>query len=55
MLKQFGLGLATAVLLDALLIRCVIVPAVMRLFGNHAWWLPRGLDRIVPKIALEKE
>ncbi|MEV5960663.1 MMPL family transporter [Kribbella sp. NPDC051952] len=55
MLKQFGLGLATAVLLDALLIRCVIVPAVLRLFGDRAWWLPRWLDRLLPKIALEKE
>jgi RND superfamily putative drug exporter len=55
MLKQFGLGLATAVLLDALLIRCVIVPAVLRLFGNRAWWLPRSLDRVLPKIALEKD
>ncbi|GAA1109633.1 MMPL family transporter [Kribbella jejuensis] len=53
MLKQFGLGLATAVLLDALLIRCVIVPAVLRLFGERAWWLPRALDRILPKIKLE--
>ncbi len=55
MLKQFGLGLATAVLLDAVLIRCVLVPAIMRLFGNRAWWLPRGLDRALPTIALEKE
>ncbi|MFI5733988.1 MMPL family transporter [Kribbella sp. NPDC051587] len=55
MLQQFGLGLAIAVLLDALLIRCVIVPAVLRLFGDRAWWLPRGLDRVLPKIALEKE
>jgi len=55
MLKQFGLGLATAVLLDAVLIRCVIVPAVLRLFGDRAWWLPRGLDRVLPKIALEKD
>ena len=55
MLKQFGLGLATAVLLDALLIRCVIVPAVLRLFGDRAWWLPRRLDRVLPNIALEKE
>ena len=53
MLKQFGLGLAVAVLLDALLIRCVIVPAVLRLLGNRAWWLPRSLDRILPKIKLE--
>ncbi|MFC6158021.1 MMPL family transporter [Kribbella jiaozuonensis] len=55
MLKQFGLGLATAVLLDALLIRCIIVPAVLRLMGNRAWWLPRWLDRALPKIALEKD
>jgi RND superfamily putative drug exporter len=55
MLQQFGLGLAIAVLLDALLIRCVIVPAVLRLFGDRAWWLPRGLDRVLPKIALERE
>ncbi|WP_329004564.1 MMPL family transporter [Kribbella sp. NBC_00709] len=55
MLKQFGLGLATAVLLDALLIRCIIVPAVLRLMGDRAWWLPRRLDRILPKIALEKD
>ena len=55
MLKQFGLGLATAVLLDAVLIRCVLVPAIMRLFGDRAWWLPRGLDRVLPKIALEKD
>jgi RND superfamily putative drug exporter len=55
MLKQFGLGLAVAVLLDALLIRCVIVPAVLRLLGDRAWWLPRGLDRVLPKIALERD
>ncbi|WP_410786812.1 MMPL family transporter [Kribbella sp. C-35] len=55
MLKQFGLGLATAVLLDALLIRCIIVPAVLRLLGNHAWWLPSSLERVLPRIALDKE
>ncbi|TCM45765.1 MMPL family transporter [Kribbella sp. VKM Ac-2568] len=55
MLKQFGLGLAVAVLLDALLIRCVIVPAVLRLMGTRAWWLPRWLDRILPTVALERE
>jgi RND superfamily putative drug exporter len=54
MLQQFGLGLATAVLVDALLIRCVVVPSVLRLFGRHAWWLPRRLDRILPTIALER-
>ncbi|GIG63843.1 membrane protein [Phytomonospora endophytica] len=55
MLQQFGLGLAVAVLLDALVIRCLVVPTVMRLFGTKAWWLPRRLDRVLPKIALEKE
>ncbi|MER7003645.1 MMPL family transporter [Dactylosporangium sp. NPDC000555] len=53
MLQQFGLGLAVAVLLDALVIRCLIVPAVMRLLGARAWWLPRRLDRSLPHVALE--
>ncbi len=53
MLAQFGLGLATAVLLDALVIRCLVVPAVMRLLGARAWWLPRWLDRRLPHVALE--
>ncbi|MFJ6658888.1 MMPL family transporter [Streptomyces sp. NPDC091377] len=54
MLQQFGLGLAVAVLLDAVLIRCLIVPAVMQLLGTRAWWLPRPLGRLVPKVALER-
>jgi putative drug exporter of the RND superfamily len=49
MLRQFGLGLAVAVLVDALVIRCLVVPAVMRLFGARAWWLPRWLDKRVPE------
>ncbi|WP_199431428.1 MMPL family transporter [Qaidamihabitans albus] len=53
MLRQFGLGLAVAVLLDAFVIRCLIVPAVMRLLGDRAWWLPRGLARVLPEISLE--
>ncbi|MYS85013.1 MMPL family transporter [Streptomyces sp. SID5474] len=53
MLQQFGLGLAVAILLDAVVIRCLIVPAVMRLLGRKAWWLPNPLDRALPKIALE--
>jgi RND superfamily putative drug exporter len=39
-LKQFGLGLALAIALDATLIRLVLVPALMRLFGARNWWLP---------------
>ncbi|MFI5587868.1 MMPL family transporter [Amycolatopsis sp. NPDC051758] len=53
MLAQFGLGLAVAVLLDALVIRCLVVPAIMRLLGERAWWLPRWLDHRLPHVALE--
>ncbi|HEY1487425.1 MAG TPA: MMPL family transporter, partial [Micromonosporaceae bacterium] len=45
---EFGLGLAAAILLDALVLRTVLVPAVMQLFGERNWWLPGWLDRILP-------
>ncbi|MEV7871289.1 MMPL family transporter [Streptomyces sp. NPDC088124] len=54
MLQQFGLGMAVAILLDAVVIRCLIVPAVMRLLGGAAWWLPKPLGRILPKVELER-
>ncbi|MCL8016215.1 MMPL family transporter [Streptomyces sp. AS02] len=53
MLQQFGLGLAVAILMDALVIRCLIVPALMQLMGKWAWWLPAPLARRLPKVALE--
>ncbi len=53
MLQQFGLGLAVAVLVDALVIRCLVVPAVMGLLGRRAWWLPGWMDRLLPTVALE--
>ncbi|MCQ8193750.1 MMPL family transporter [Streptomyces rugosispiralis] len=53
MLQQFGLGLATAILLDAAVIRCLVVPAVMHLLGRHAWWLPGPLARGLPRVTLE--
>ena len=54
MLQQFGLGLAVAVLLDAVVIRCLVLPAVMQLLGARAWWLPRPLGRILPRLAIER-
>ncbi|WP_148573926.1 MMPL family transporter [Nocardioides caldifontis] len=52
MLQQFGLGLAAAVLLDAVVIRCLVVPSVLRLLGERAWWAPRWLQR-TPAIRTE--
>jgi RND superfamily putative drug exporter len=53
--KQFGLGLAAAIAIDATIVRCLAVPAVMALFGKAAWWLPRWLDRVLPRISIEGE
>ena len=53
MLQQMGLGLAVAVFLDAVVIRCLMVPAIMRLLGTAAWWLPRWLARVLPTVELE--
>jgi len=50
---EFGIGLAAAVALDAFILRSVLVPAVMHLFGNANWWLPRWLDRRLPHLAIE--
>ena len=52
-IKLFGLGLASAVLIDAVVIRSVLVPAIMQLFGRRAWWLPDWLDRILPRLHVE--
>ena len=49
-LKLFGLGLAIAVLIDATIVRMVLVPATMELLGDRNWWIPKWLDRILPKI-----
>jgi len=51
--KEFGLGMATAVFIDATIIRMLLVPAVMGLFGSANWYLPRWLDRWLPRVALE--
>jgi len=49
-IKMFGLGLATAILLDATIVRLVLVPAVMKLMGDANWWIPGWLDRLLPTI-----
>jgi RND superfamily putative drug exporter len=54
-IKEFGLGLAIAVFLDAFIIRILLVPALMQLAGRWAWWLPSVLERRLPRIALEHQ
>ncbi len=53
--KEFGIGLAVAIAIDSTLVRCLLVPAVMVLMGKKAWWLPRWLDRILPRVSIEGE
>lgn len=52
-LKVFGLGLAAAILIDATLVRMVLVPSVMELLGPANWWMPAWLDRVVPRLGVE--
>jgi RND superfamily putative drug exporter len=51
--KLFGVGLASAIFLDATVVRMLLVPATMELLGDRNWWLPRWLDRILPHINVE--
>jgi putative drug exporter of the RND superfamily len=53
-LKLFGIGLATAILLDATVVRMVLVPAVMQLLGDRNWWIPNWLERILPRLDVER-
>jgi RND superfamily putative drug exporter len=53
-LQQFGHGLAVAILVDAFVIRSLLVPAVMQLLGERAWWLPSWLGRRLPRAAIER-
>jgi putative drug exporter of the RND superfamily len=53
-LKLFGIGLATAIFLDATIVRMVLVPAVMSLLGPRNWWIPNWLERILPRIDVER-
>ena len=51
--KMFGLGLGTAILIDATVVRLVLVPATMELLGDRNWWLPGWLDRVLPHFDVE--
>jgi RND superfamily putative drug exporter len=53
LIKMFGIGLGTAVLIDATLVRLMILPAVMRVFGERTWWMPQWLDDRLPSIDTE--
>jgi RND superfamily putative drug exporter len=54
-LKQIAFALAVGVLIDAFLVRMTLVPAVLTLTGRAAWWLPRGLTRVLPNLDIEGE
>jgi RND superfamily putative drug exporter len=53
-LKLFGIGLATAIFLDATLVRLVLVPAVMQLLGDRNWWIPGWLEKLLPSLDVER-
>lgn len=53
MIKLFGVALASAVLIDAFIVRLIIVPSAMSIFGKANWWLPKWLDRILPTVHIE--
>jgi len=52
-IKEFGIGLATAILVDATIVRILLVPSTMELLGRWNWWMPRWLDRILPNLHVE--
>ncbi|MDX3323048.1 MMPL family transporter [Streptomyces sp. ME03-5684b] len=55
LIKMLGLGLASAVLFDAFVVRMALVPAALALLGHSAWWIPRWLDRVLPDLDIEGE
>lgn len=51
--KMFGLGLGAAILIDVLIVRMIVSPALMAILGDKAWWMPRWLDKVIPNVSLE--
>ncbi|MGF1472217.1 MAG: MMPL family transporter, partial [Rubrobacteraceae bacterium] len=54
-IKQFGLGMAVAVAIDAPIVRCTLVPAIMTLLGRAGWWMPKWMKRVTPQLSIEGE
>jgi RND superfamily putative drug exporter len=54
-IKEFGIGLAAGILVDAVLIRMCVVPSIMMMLGKANWWFPKGLDRILPALTVDVE
>jgi RND superfamily putative drug exporter len=52
-IKEFGLSLASAVFLDAVVVRCLLLPAVLDIVGERTWWIPAWLERILPRVNIE--
>jgi RND superfamily putative drug exporter len=52
-IMEFGLALGSAILIDAFITRLTIVPALLRVLGERAWYMPRRLDRILPRLTIE--
>jgi RND superfamily putative drug exporter len=52
-LKSFGVGMVAAILVDATIVRMLLVPAVMQLLGRHNWWQPQALERWMPHLHIE--
>lgn len=55
LLQQFGIGMAVAIFIDAFVIRCLLVPAIMKVMGRGAWWIPKWLDKALPHVTVEPE
>jgi len=54
-IKEFGIGLAGGVLVDAVLIRMAVVPSLMMLLGKANWWFPKSLDRVLPGLSVDAD
>jgi len=54
-IKEFGIGLAGGILVDAVLIRMAVVPSIMMMFGKANWWFPAWLDRVLPKLSVDAD